>query len=455
MSWITTALLCSALGAQSDSVATSPAPPNIVLIYADDLGYSDLACYGNEFHLTPHLDQLAAGGMRFTNAYANAPNCAPSRAALMSGQYGPRHGVYTVGSAARGKKENRKLLPPKNRTVLDDDVWTLPEMLHEAGYVSAQIGKWHLGDDPRTQGFDVNIAGNKAGHPKSYFSPYKNEDLSDGPEGEYLTDRLTDESIRFIETHRTKPFFLYLSHYAVHTPIQAKKDLKRIYQERNDSGNAGYAAMVDSLDQSVGRIVQCLDRLELRERTLVIFTSDNGGHGGITSMAPLRGAKGMLYEGGIREPFIVNWPGQVKAGSVEEAPVIGTDLLPTLAALASVPLPADAIFDGVDIGPLMLGGADLPERPLHWHFPAYLEGLGRGEDKPTWRTTPAGAVRLGSYKLIEFFEEGRLELYDLAEDVSETRNLAAEQPEKAKELHGLMLEWRKQTAAAMPTVLPK
>ncbi|MFT7484998.1 MAG: arylsulfatase A-like enzyme [Candidatus Paceibacteria bacterium] len=447
--------LCQRGDARDETQPPATIPPNIVLIYADDLGYADLGCYGSSLHRTPNLDQLATGGMLFTNAYANAPNCAPSRACLMSGQYGPRHGIYTVQGSARGKAENRKMVPPKNRTVLPDEIWTLPEMLREAGYVSAQIGKWHLGADPRTQGFDLNVAGNQAGHPKSYFSPYRNEQLPDGEAGEYLTDRLTDESIEFMETNRSRPFFLYLSHYAVHTPIQAKQDLKDFYAERNKGGNPGYAAMVDSLDQSVGRIIECLERLELRENTLVLFTSDNGGNGGVTSMAPLRGSKGMLYEGGIREPFIASWPGHIEAGVKEHSIVIGTDLFPTLAQLGRAKVPEDALLDGVDISGLLLGESALVPRELHWHFPAYLEAGGKRRQGSPWRTTPVAAIRQGRFKLIEFFEDGRLELYDLVEDISEEHNLAEKMPEKVTELHGLMAEWRKQTDAAMPSLIDK
>ena len=434
---------------QTTNAVPKRAPrPNIVLIYADDLGYTDVACYGSELHLTPHIDELAAGGLRFTDAYANAPNCAPSRACLMSGQYTPRHGIYTVGSAARGKEANRALVPPTNTTVLAESVRTLPEVLAKAGYTCAQIGKWHLGPDPRSQGFDVNIGGNISGHPKSYFSPYRNPDLEDGPEGEYLTDRLTTDAIRFIEEQQDGPFFLYLSHYAVHTPIQAKKELREEYRARNASGNAGYAAMVDSLDQSVGRVIECLERLGLRENTLVIFTSDNGGNGSVTSMAPLRGAKGMLYEGGIREPFIANWPGRIAAGEDVGTAVIGTDLYPTFAALAGAAPEADALLDGIDIAPLLFGDGTLAERTLYWHFPAYLEG---GPGGTLWRTTPAAALRAGPYKLIEFFEDGRLELYDLSVDLSEEHNLASQLPDKTAELHARMLRWREATGAAMPS----
>jgi arylsulfatase A-like enzyme len=449
-------LILSLMALPQTSSRTEPSAvreerPNIVLIYADDLGYTDLACYGSELHPTPHLNKLAADGMRFTDAYANAPNCAPSRASLMSGQYTPRHGVYTVGSPARGKEENRGLKPAPNKLFLDDEVHTLPEALQAAGYKTAHFGKWHVGEDPLTQGFDVNIGGNQAGHPKSYFSPYRNKDLDDGDEGEYLTDRLSQEAVAFVEENRERPFFLYLSHYSVHTPIQAKADRKKYYKERNREGNAGYAAMVESLDESVGRLVECLETNGLSENTLIVFTSDNGGHGSVTSMAPLRGAKGMLYEGGIREPMIAKWPGRIAAGSVETTPVIGTDLYPTFVRLAGAELSEGTLLDGVDLTNTLLGKGDLADRALYWHFPAYLEAGGKLKKTTPWRTTPVGAVRSGQFKLMEFFEDGRLELYDLAADLGESNNLAEMHPKKTAELHELMKSWRRETSAAMPT----
>ena len=435
-----------------DSTPPKQARPNIVFILADDLGYKDLACYGNTLHETPHLDRLAKQGVRFTQAYANAPNCAPSRASIMSGQYAPRHGIYTVGSSARGKAAWRKLVPVPNRTVLDDAVLTLPELLHTRGYVSAQIGKWHLGEDPRTQGFDVNIGGNASGHPRSYFSPYRNPDLEDGKKGEYLTDRLTDEAIRWMTANKDKPFFLYMSHYTVHTPIQARPDLLARHGKDVPRRRARYAAMVESLDESTGRILDTLDELELVDDTLVIFFSDNGGHGAWTTQAPLRGAKGMLYEGGIREPLILRWPGHIAKGSRCDTPVIGTDFLPTLCELAGVDIPASKILDGKSLLSYIQGGQAPAERPLFWHFPAYLEA---NAQRGTWRTTPACAMRLGRYKLIEFFEDSRLELYDLETDISESHDLSADEPELTKKLHARMLEWRRAVKAPLPQAKPK
>ncbi|TDJ65775.1 MAG: hypothetical protein E2O39_17545 [Planctomycetota bacterium] len=428
--------------------------PNIVLFYVDDLGWSDASFMGSEFYETPHMDQLAAEGMVFTSAYSNGPNCAPSRACLMSGLYPPRHGVYTVGSSKRGKAEDRKLVPTPNETVLADRFVTIAEVLRDAGYATASIGKWHLGADPRTQGFDVNVAGNATGSPRGgYFSPYKNPDLADGPEGEYLTDRLTDEALRFMEEHADGPFFLYLTHYAVHTPIQSKAAERAKYSGKppdGDQKNAKYAGMIDSADQSLGRVLAKLDELGLADETLVVFTSDNGGHGPVTSMAPLRGAKGMLYEGGIRVPLVVRWPGRVVPGSRSAEPVIGLDLYPTFAEAAGATLPEGMEPDGLSLVPLLTGAGGLARHALYWHFPAYLEApkqLGR-----PFRTTPAGAIRMGDFKLIEFFEDGRLELYNVKTDVGETENLIAT-PIKAYKLHLNLTAWRERVGAPVPVEL--
>jgi len=426
--------------------------PNIVMFYIDDMGWKDLGCMGSKFYETPNIDRLASQGMLFDNAYSCAPNCAPSRACLMTGLYGPRHGIYTVGSSSRGRSAFRKLIPIQNRTRLADRFRTIPESFKQKGYVSAHFGKWHLGADPKSQGFDVNVAGNRSGSPRGgYFSPYRNPQLSDGPKGEYLTDRLTDEAIKFLESHRQKPFFLYFAHYAVHTPIQSKKELRKKYQQKNPSqgqNNASYAAMIESVDQSVGRILRKLKELKIEQNTVVIFYSDNGGHGPVTSMQPLRGSKGMLYEGGIRVPFFVKWPGKVKAGSRNSTPIIGVDLYPTLMEIAGISTENETL-DGRSIVPLLKGNAEWKERSLYWHFPAYLQA-NRGM-RALWRTTPAAAIRRGNFKLLEFFEDGRLELYDLAKDIGERNNLARKLPEKTRELHEQMISWREKVDAPVPT----
>ncbi len=431
--------------------------PNIVFILLDDLGWGDIGCYGSDFHETPRMDRMAAEGLRFTAAYANAPNCAPTRACLMSGQYSPRHGIFTVNNAARGKAIHRRLVPTTNTTVLADQVVTIAEALGAAGYTSACVGKWHLGDDPCSQGFDVNVGGNHKGHPKSYFSPYSNEQLPDGPEGEYLTDRLTDEALAFMRENRERPFFLYLSHFAVHTPVQAPSDAVDRYKRKDadrkaageSGGHARYAAMIEALDESVGRVLDGLDELGLTEDTLVVLFSDNGGHANFTDMAPLRGSKGMLYEGGVREPLLVRWPGRVEAGTTCDVPVIGVDFFPTFLELTGATPPADIPLDGESLVAL-LDGADGSEREaIYWHFPVYLESYRKNQGR--WRTTPAGAIRAGRYKLHEFFEDGHVELYDLDTDPGEIEDLAAAMPERAAALRESLHRWRESVDAPVPT----
>ena len=436
-------------------------PPNIVFIYIDDMGWRDVGFMGSQYYETPNIDKLASQAMVFTNAYANAPNCAPSRACLMSGWYGPRHGVYTVGTSSRGPSKQRKLIPIENTTILDSEIITIAEAIKPAGYISASIGKWHLGDDPQFgpvgQGFDVNIAGYSAGHPaKGYFVPYNNPELPDGPPGEYLTDRLTDEALKFIVTNKDKPFFLYLPHYAVHTPLHAKQELIDKYKKKagsNGQDNPKYAAMIESTDQGVGRIVDKLDELGLTDNTIVFFFSDNGGLKGVTSNQPLRGGKGMLYEGGIREPMFVRWPGVVKPGTISDTPVIGIDMYPTILEMTGLKKPKGKLLDGKSIVPLLKGQKSLNRKALFWHFPAYLQGKAEGARDSHFRTRPAAAVRMGHFKLIEYFEDGALELYDLKEDISERNNLAGKMPGKTAELHKLMLTWRKEVNAPVPTKL--
>jgi len=457
--------------------------PNIVFILIDDMGWRDVGFMGSTYYETPAIDQLAAQGVVFTSAYANAPNCAPTRASLMSGQYTPRHGIYTVAPSARGDTRDRKLLVEETETRLDLEVVTIAEALKTAGYATASVGKWHLGGRgylPTDQGFDVNIAGNARGSPPSYFWPYERENNlgavvhipgldEGGKKGEYLTDRLTDEALAWMEQHAETPFFLYMTHYAVHTPIQAKPQLVQKYHGKavsNGQQDSDYAAMIESVDDSVSRIVDKLDEIGVADNTVVFFFSDNGGVGTITSMAPLRGMKGMLYDGGVREPMIVRWPGHTEPGSSVDTPVISVDFYPTILEMAGVDHSA-RIVDGLSIVPLLSAGVParsepepsgraaeltaLAKRPLFWHFPAYLEG-NRNTDGP-WRTTPVGAVRQGDYKLIEFFEDGSLELYDLGTDIGETNDLAEQMPGKVRELHNLIIGWRDAVGAYVPTVL--
>ena len=448
-------LLFAALGLVFAVLSSALAKPNIVLIYIDDYGWRDVGFNGTKFYETPNADRIAREGMIFRSAYSNGPNCAPSRACLMSGLYSPRHGIYTVANSDRGKASLRKIIPTKNTTVLADEFVTMAEALKMGGYTTATMGKWHLGKDPTTQGFDINIAGREWGSPSGggYHSPYKYPNLVNKQKGEYLTDRLGSEAAKFIEAHKDKPFFLYLTHYAVHTPIQAKPELTSKYQKKptvDQQTNAKYAAMIESMDDSVGTVLETLDRLKLADNTIVVFYSDNGGHAGATSNAPLRGSKGMLYEGGIRVPMAVRWPGVAKAGSVCEEPVIGIDLYPTLLEATKTKRPAKAQLDGTSLVPLLKDAQARLFRPaLYWHFPAYLQGSTRRHGP--FRTTPAGAVRMGDWKLIEYFDDGTLELYNLVNDIGETGNLAKQQPKKTARLHAMLKAWRRATDAPVPT----
>jgi arylsulfatase A-like enzyme len=317
------------------------------------------------------------------------------------------------------------------------------------------MGKWHLGADPTTQGFDLNIAGREWGSPSGggYHSPYKYPNLEQTEPGEYLTDRLGAEAVGFIEAQSNEqPFFLYLTHYAVHTPIQAKQELTRKYESKTGTAvhnNPKYAAMIESTDDSLGEVLAAIRRKGFEEDTIVVFYSDNGGHGGVTAMTPLRGSKGMLYEGGIRVPLVVKWPGVVDANSTCGIPVIGVDLFPTFCDVAEISPPADAVLDGESLVPLFQQQEDWDREALYWHFPAYLQGY--TERHGPFRTTPAAAIRAGDFKLIEFFEDGTLELYNLVDDIGESRNMASEMPKKVKTLHGQMLDWRARLNAPVPT----
>ena len=428
-------------------------PPNIILLYADDLGYTDLSCQGSDYYRTPNIDRLAKEGMTFTNAYAAAANCAPSRASLMTGLYTPRHGVFTVGNSDRGKAAHRRLIPATNKTVLTRDLPTMAQILKHAGYRTAVAGKWHLSDDPIPYGFDTNFGGLKWGAPKSYFSPYRNPKLKDGPKGEHLPARLATDLCHWIRKaeEKNERFFVYFPFYSVHTPIQARADLTAKYNGKSGTHhrNAKYAAMVEAMDLAVGQILDLLDELKLASNTLVVFTSDNGPHGGVSNARPLRGSKGMFYEGGIREPFLVRWPGKIKASTRIATPIHQIDLLPTFAALGKAKAPEK--LDGVDLSPIFQGNP-IPERSLFWHFPAYLQGYGKDLGSPFehFRTTPCGVVRHGEWKLIEYFEDGALELYNLREDPSEKQNRSAEKTQVRDELHRLMKSWRSETQAVVP-----
>eukprot|EP00095_Tigriopus_kingsejongensis_P000439 snap_masked-scaffold3337_size9153-processed-gene-0.4 protein:Tk00439 transcript:snap_masked-scaffold3337_size9153-processed-gene-0.4-mRNA-1 annotation:"aryl-sulphate sulphohydrolase" len=429
------------------------AKPNLVLIYADDLGYTDLSCQGSKFYETPHIDRIAREGMTFTQAYAGAANCAPSRACLMTGQYTPRHGVFTVGNSARGRARNRVLVPIENKATLHPKFITLAEALKSEGYRTCLAGKWHLSEDPRQDGFEVNFGGSGRGNPKSYFSPYKNPALKDGPVGEHLPERLGREVAGWIKANAEAPFFAYVPFYSVHTPIQAPKKWIAKYQKKEGHGshrNAKYAAMIAAMDEAVGVILKTLDDLKLAENTMVVFTSDNGPHGSFSRAEPLRGVKGMYYEGGIREPFLVRHPGKIVAGARNVTPISQIDLYPTFLELAGVARPER--LDGVSLVPA-LQGKPLPERDLFWHFPGYLQSYQPDADSASrkFRTTPCSVIRRGDWKLIHYFEDGAQELYDLKTDLSEKVNLVKTEPEKARELATALTAWQREVKAPIPT----
>ncbi|MEM9144060.1 MAG: sulfatase [Bacteroidota bacterium] len=431
--------------------------PNIIYIMVDDLGWTDTGTYGSMFYETPNIDALARAGMTFTRGYAGAANCAPSRACLISGQNTPRHGIYTVGNSERGDSRTRRLIPIKNTKKLADSVFTLAEMLKSKGYITGNFGKWHLGEDPISQGFDVNIGGSGRGGPggKGYFAPYNLHDLTDAPKGENLTDRLTKEAIHFMKGARETPFFAYIPYYAVHTPLATTEGLKRKYQDKkgNDRhSHAVYAGMIETVDNNVGRILDFLKSESLAENTFVVFTSDNGGIRGISLQSPLRAGKGSYYEGGIRVPFIFSWPGKIPEGTQNDDPISNLDIFPTLRELTGATLP-DKGLDGISLVNTLMGEGRMPSRELFFHFPIYLQAynpkMDDGRDS-LFRTRPGGVILSGKWKLHEYFEDGGVELYDLEKDPGERTNLAHTHTDKAAQLLEKMRAWRSRTEAPVP-----
>lgn len=443
--WLPIVLLASIA-----SISVADDRPNILLVVVDDLGCRDLAGEGHPYHATPNLDRLASESLRFQNAYTNAPNCAPTRASILTGRYSPRHGILTVNTSARGKKANRLIEPPKNKRVLDASETTIAEALKASGYRTAFLGKWHVGNDPTTQGFDRNVGGGSNGSPKRYLSPFKNPAIADGPAGEYLIDRLGFESARMVEgleESGTTPWFVMYCPYAVHTPIQAPQAAVDAYVRAHPAlsrKKATYAVMVERMDRAIGRVLKVVP-----EDTFVIFLSDNGGYGPITSHAPYRGCKGMLYDGGVRTPLYVRGP-NLKPADVE-TPVISLDLFATILDIANVKTPP--ANDGVS-----LLSTEIADRgPIYWHFPVYLEAYNRTseadarEPKRPWRTTPVGAMREGDWKLLEFFEDGGIELYNLRADPGERANLVSSEPERTAAMLAALRAWRAGVGAPMPT----
>ena len=429
--------------------------PNILFIMADDLGWMDLACQGNPLVETPNLDRLAKQGMRFTDAYAAAPVCSPTRCAVLTGQAPARIGLTTHLPGRFFPKDGRPQ-PAKLTPQLNTEHVTIAERMKEAGYASAFFGKWHIAPSsgrggkvadavsPTGQGFDLNVGGTSYGGPPSFFSPYRNAELPDGPEGEYLPDRLVDETIRFTGANKDKPWMAHLWFYTVHWPMQAPKGLLEKYADRQGPGlnDTRYGAMIEAMDLAIGRLLKALKKMGMEKDTLVIFTSDNGGFAGVSDCRPLRESKGHLYEGGIRVPMIVRWPGQVPEGKLCKVPVISMDFYPTFLELAGLK-PSGKPIDGENLLPLFRKTGKLTRKTIYFHFPNYAWHMGN---------RLAGAVREGKWKMIRNYDDGSLELYDLHDDLSEKRNLAKESPQVAERLNQKLSRWLKETNAPMPTL---
>jgi arylsulfatase A-like enzyme len=456
------------------AAAIAEGRPNVVFILIDDLGYMDIGANNPEtFYETPNIDRLAATGMRFTNGYAANPVCSPTRYSIMTGKYPSRVDATNFFAGRRsGLFQPAEL---NDRMPLEEV--TIAELLQTADYATFFAGKWHLGPDedfwPTKQGFDVNKGGHSAGGPfkaGKYFSPYANPRLDDGPQGEHLTARLANETATFIRKHKDEPFLAYLSFYSVHTPLMAPDDLVEKYQTKarrlglDDSqafgdeeqvwhnakqprrvrqlqAHATYAAMVESMDTAVGKVLSTLDELGLADNTIVCLTSDNGGlstsEGSPTSNLPLRGGKGWLYEGGIREAFLIRAPGVTKAGGTHDQPVMSIDFYPTIAELTGVEIPESQTVDGKSLVPLLGGAGRLERESLYWHYPHYSNQGG----------FPGGAIRSGEWKLVERFEDGRRHLYNLAEDVGESTDLAAKHPQRVDAMTEDLHRWYREVDA--------
>lgn len=433
--------------------------PNILFIYLDDFGWRDTGFMGSDYYETPNLDRLAKESLVFTDAYSAAANCAPARACLLSGQYTPRHEVYNVGTKPRGKAKDRKLGHVAGVDVLDPKIRTWAHRIQNVGYTTGTFGKWHLSGDPLPYGFDVNVGGDHRGSPpRGYYPPHPNAvGLSDASKDEYLTDRLTDEVDGFIRANQGKPWLAYLTHFAVHTPIQAKKELLAKYEGKRAGhlhDNAKMGTMIQAVDDGVRKLLRTLKELKLTEKTIIVFYSDNGGYGPGTDMDPLKGYKGTYYEGGIRVPFFVHWPGVVQAGWSAE-PITGVDLYPTLCAMAGAELPQQPL-DGKSLVPLLRGDVDsLGERALYWHFPAYLQsyrGMVDEQRDPLFRSRPCSIMRKGPWKLHHYFEDDALELYHLGNDIGEMNDLVKAEGRRAQSMLSELNQWREAINAPIPSL---
>lgn len=445
--------LCSGLALFSSAslYAQCNQPPNIVLINIDDLGWTDLSGNGSKYYETPNIDRLKTQGIWFQKAYAGASNSAPSRACMLTGMNTPRHGIYTVGNPDRGKKELRKLISYPNREELPEGIQILPQVLKQAGYQTFHVGKWHVTQNPCDCGIDINIAGNHAGNPSTYFTPYHNKDLTDGPQGEFLTDRLGDEAARLIrKVDSSKPFFLYYATYAVHTPIQAPEEVIEKYRKKQTTpahSDPVYAALVEVMDRNVGKVLQAISESGQADNTIIIFTTDNGGVYDISRQWPLRAGKGAFYEGGIRVPLIIYQPHRFEKKNIMDVAVSQMDLFPTIMDWAGIS--DQLLLDGKSLMTLLENGTDpeLEKRPLYWHFPAYLEGGNKETMDMDFRTRPVSVILKEDWKLIENYEDGRIELYNLKTDLSEKQDISQSYPQKVKELKTLLDNWKKETHA--------
>ena len=440
-------------------LAAQRRPPNIVFILIDDYGWRDTSYNGSTFYETPHIDALARGGMVFTGGYSASPVCSPTRAAIMTGKYPARLHLTAHLQGATNRLHYSKVRPPNARLELPLEEVTIAELLRDRGYRTACIGKWHLGKAgflPSDQGFDVALGGDEAGSTNSFFYPqWKKKIPLEGQDGDYLTDRLTTLAVNFIRENKDRPFFLYLPHFAVHVPIEAKLEKVPKYTAKSRPDNpqnyADYAAMIESVDESAGRVLAALKEWGIEDHTLVFFTGDNGGvtsrewkNRPVTSNLPLRAGKGHLYEGGIRVPTIVRWPGLTRAGSICHDPILSIDYAPTIAEAAAVPKAKLPAMDGRSISKLLRGAPSLGRTEIFWHYPHYNSQLGR----------PSAAIRRGDHKLILFFEDHHVELYNLKDDIGETRDLAASQPAKAAELRRRLEAWLRETKAQLPAPNP-
>lgn len=472
--WIACAAVVVGIMGLASRAEAEDSKLNFVVILVDDMGWTGLSGYGSDLHRTPNIDRFADRSMKFTSAYASASICTPTRAALLTGKYPARLNMTIWHEMAKTPQLNKRVIPPVVEGNLPHDEITIAEALGEAGYKTAHVGKWHLGEAshyPETHGFDFAFGGSFWGCPATFYYPYRGMfggasnrhyryipgiDSTESRDGEHLTDRLTDEALGFIDRVSDDPFFLYMAYYTVHVPVEGKPEIAEKYREEIEPGmihqNAHFAAMHETLDDNVGRILKKLEDDGVADHTVVILTSDNGGFINasegkiVTSNLPLRSGKGSLYEGGVRVPMIVYWPGETVAGSVSDEPVVTMDLYPTILDIASLETDPHSgnTVDGVSLAPLLRAPqSQLAREELFWHYPHYYQ-----------TTKPVSSVRQGKWKLLEYLEDGHLELYDLDADLGETRDLASSEPRKAKALQRRLAEWRVQVDASMPQSNP-